>query len=157
MHSYYHAFHSSSRSLWGPLYSDFGINNRLDFSLPHTLRSTMERLRNEMDKMRAQMGHLMMKIQVLTHDHGVLKEENGQLKTQMSLIMEVLKTVLRKGNDDVPSTTKVVDLFPPYGSLPIQGMPQRVLSQPQVAKFPRQPVHVPKMSQKGQVYGQRPK
>src|SRR4051812_27814896 len=117
----------------------------------------MERLRNEMDEMRAQMDHLMMKIQVLTHDHGVLKEENGQLKTQMSLIMEVLKTVLRKGNDDVPSTTKVVDLFPPYGSLPIQGMPQRVLSQPQVAKFPRQPVHVPKMSQKGQVYGQRPK
>src|SRR3954464_10852649 len=105
MHSYYHAFHNSSRSSWGPLYSDFGINNRLDFSLPHTLRSPMERLRNEMDEMRAQMSHLMMKIQVLTHDQGVLKEENSQLKTQVSLVMEVLKTVLRKENDDVPAAT----------------------------------------------------
>src|SRR3954469_1697681 len=116
----------------GPfIFPNFGINNRLDFSLPHTLRSTMERLRNEMDEMRAQMGHLMMKIQVLTHDQGVLKEENGQLKTQVSLVMEVLKAVLRKESDDVPAATEVVDLFTSYGSPPVQGTPQVILSRPQ--------------------------
>src|SRR3954465_9477507 len=96
MHSYDHAFHSSFRDLWDPFYSYFKINNIFDFSPPRASRSTMEQLREEMDEMRAQMGHLMMEMQDLVHNQGVLKEENSKLKTQVSLVMEVLKTVLRK-------------------------------------------------------------
>src|SRR4051812_29878137 len=96
MHSYYHAFHGSFRDLWDPLYSDFKINNRFDFSPARAPRSTMEQLCEEMDEMREQMGHLMLEMQDLIHNPDALKEENSQLKTQVSLVMEVMKMVLRK-------------------------------------------------------------
>src|SRR3954469_4009722 len=123
MHSYYHAFHGSSRDLWDPFYSDFKINNRFDFSPPRAPRSTMEQLREEMDEMGEQIGHLMLEMQDLIHNQDALKEENSQLKTQVSLVMEVLKTVLRKEGEVVPAAaTEIVDLSSPMGSPPIHGM-----------------------------------
>src|SRR3954470_21767906 len=123
MHSYYHAFHGSSRDLWDPFYSDFKINNRFDFSPPRAPRSTMEQLREEMDEMREQMGHLMLEMQDLIRNQGALEEENSQLKTQVSLVMEVLKTVLRKEGDVVPAAaTEIVDSFSLIGSFSTHGV-----------------------------------
>src|SRR3954470_3975747 len=141
MHSYYHAFHGSFRDLWGPFYSDFKIINRFDFSPPRAPRSTMEQLREEMDEMREQMGHLMLEMQDLVHNQDALKEENSQLKTQLSLVMEVLKKVLRKEDDVVPATaTEVVDPFSSVGSLPTHGIPQEVPPQLHVPLPPCQSV-----------------
>src|SRR3954469_15613216 len=113
----------------------------------------MEQLREEMDEMREQMGHLMLEMQDLVHNQDALKEENSQLKTQLSLVMEVLKTVLRKEGDVVPvAATEVVDSFSPIGSLFTHGMPQGALPQFQVSLPPRQSVH-----QGGQMCGKKPK
>src|SRR3954468_118063 len=82
----------------------------------------MEQLREEMDEMREQMGHLMLEMQDLVHNQDALKEENSQLKTQLSLVMEVLKTVLRKEGDVVPvAATEVVDSFSPIGPFSLMG------------------------------------
>src|SRR4051812_39804959 len=158
MHSYYHAFHGSLRDLWDPFYSDFKIKNRFDFSPPQLQRSTMEQLREDMDEMREQMGHLMLEMQDLVRNQDALKEENSQLKTQLSLVMEVLKTVLRKEGDVVPAAaTEVVDSFFPIGFLSTHGMPQGALPQFQVPLPPYQSVHVPRMNQGGQMRGKKPK
>src|ERR1051325_2113532 len=66
----------------------------------------MEQLRGELDEMKEHMGFLMLDMQDL-------KEENRQLKTQLGLVMEVLGTVLRKGDDPIFSTTTEVTI-PPY-------------------------------------------
>src|SRR3954466_5914787 len=115
----------------------------------------MEQLREEMDEMREQMGHLMLEIQDLIHSQDALKEENSQLKTQVSLVMEVLKTVLRKEGDVIPTAaTEVVDLSSPIGSPPIHGMFCGVHPKLQVSLPSRQPVHVPRMNQGGRMCGQ---
>src|SRR3954469_25775988 len=158
MHSYYHAFHGSFKDLWDPFYPDLKINNIFDFSPPRAPRSTVEQLREEMDEMREQMGHLMLEMQDLIHNQDALKEENSQLKTQLSLVMEILKTVLRKEGDVVPTAaTEVVDPFSSVGSLPTHGMPQRALPQFQVPLPPRQNVHAPGMNQGDQMCGKKPK
>ena len=41
------------------------------------------------------MGFLMLDMQDLGSGQELLKEENHQLKTQLSLVMEILNTVLR--------------------------------------------------------------
>src|SRR3954462_8863325 len=108
----------------------------------------MEQLREEMDEMREQMGHLMLEMQDLVHNQDALKEENSQLKTQLCLVMEVLKTVLRKEGDVVPAAaTEVVGLSSPIGSPPIHGMFCGVHPQLQVPLPPRQSVHVPRVNQ----------
>src|ERR1051325_11488605 len=66
----------------------------------------MEQLRGELDEMKEQMGFLMLDMQDL-------KEENRQLKTQLGLVMEILGTVLRKGDDPRFSTATGVTI-PPY-------------------------------------------
>src|SRR4051812_26019065 len=153
MHSYYHAFHGSLRDLWDPFYSDFKIKNRFDFSPPQLQRSTMEQLREDMDEMREQMGHLMLEMQDLVRNQDALKEENNQLKTHLSLVMEVLKTVLRKEGDVVPAAaTEVVDSFFPIGFLSTHGMPQGALPQLHVPLPPCQSV-----LQGGQMCGKKPK
>src|SRR3954462_10731741 len=102
----------------------------------------MEQLREEMDEMREQMGHLMLEMQDLVHNQDALKEENSQLKTQLSLVMEVLKTVLSKEGDVAPTAaTEVVDPFSSIGSLYIHGIPQEAPSQLPVPLTPRQSVH----------------
>src|SRR3954464_1113133 len=103
----------------------------------------MEQLREEMDEMREQMGHLMLEMQELIHNQGALKEENNQMKTQVSLVMEVLKKVLRKEGDVIlTAATEVVDLSSPIGSPPIHGTLHGVPPQLQVPKRPRQLFHV---------------
>src|SRR3954465_7280503 len=117
----------------------------------------MEQLREEMDEMKEQMGHIMLEMRDLVHNQDALKEENSQLKTQLSLVMEVLKTVLRKEGNVVPvAATEVVDSSSSIGSLSTHGMPQGDLPQLQTPSPPRQPVHVPKMNQGGQMCGKKP-
>src|ERR1051325_6907896 len=66
----------------------------------------MEQLRGELDEMKEHMGFLMLDMQDL-------KEENQQLKTLLGLVMEILGTVLRKGDDpSFPTATGVA--IPPY-------------------------------------------
>src|SRR3954470_739202 len=118
----------------------------------------MEQLREEMDEMKEQMGHLMLEMRDLVRNQDALKEENSQLKTQLSLVMEVLKTVLRKEGDVAPAAaTEVVDSFFPIGFLSTHGMPQGALPQFQVPLPPHQFVHVPRMNQGGQMRGKKPK
>src|SRR3954463_2524364 len=72
--------------------------------------------------------------------------------------MEVLKTVLRKEGDVVPTAaTEVVDPFSSVGSLPTHGISQEVPSQLHVPLPPHQSVHVPRMNQGGQMRGKKPK
>src|SRR3954464_10398572 len=142
----------------GPFLCRFQDQPRWRLLTATTPRSTMEQLREEMDEMREQMGHLMLEMQDLIHNQGALKEENSQLKTQVSLVMEVLKTVLRKEGDVVPAAaTEVVDSFSPIGSFFTHGMPQGALPQFQMSLPPRQSVHVPRMNQGGQTCGKKPK
>src|SRR3954469_10587393 len=113
----------------------------------------MKQLREEMDEMREQMGHLMLEMQDLVHNQDALKEENSQLKTQLSLVMEILKTVLRKEGDVVPTAaTEVVDPFSSVGSFPTHGIPQEVPSQLHVPLPPCQSV-----LQGSQMCGKKPK
>ncbi|XP_058758595.1 uncharacterized protein LOC131631841 [Vicia villosa] len=113
----------------------------------------MEQLREEMDEMKEQMGHLMLEMRELVHNQGALKEENSQLKTQVSLVMEVLKKVLRKEGDVVPTAaTEVVDPFSSVGSFPTHGIPQEVPPQLHVPLPPCQSV-----LQGGQMCGKKPK
>src|ERR1043165_8610681 len=73
----------------------------------------MEHLRGELDEMKEQMAFLMLDIQDLVSGQELLKEENHQLKTQLSLVMEILNTVLRKEDKPAPaSATRVY--IPPY-------------------------------------------
>src|ERR1044072_4446252 len=66
----------------------------------------MEQLQADMDEMKEHMGFLMLAMQDL-------REENQQLKTQLGLVMEILGTVLRKGDDpSFPTATGVA--IPPY-------------------------------------------
>src|SRR3954468_4596831 len=118
----------------------------------------MEQLREEMDEMKEQMGHLMLEMRDLVRNQDALKEENSQLKTQLSLVMEVLKMVLRKEGSVVPAAaTEVVDSFFPIGFLSTHGMPQGALPQFQVPLPPHQSVHVRRMNQGGQMRGKKPK
>ena len=69
----------------------------------------MEQLRAELTKMKIQMGHFMVDMQAMSQDQKLLREEVHQLKTQVSLVMEVLKTVLRKEDNPLPdAATEVV-------------------------------------------------
>src|SRR4051812_45245960 len=114
----------------------------------------MEQLREEMDEMKEQMGHLMLEMRDLVRNQDALKEENSQLKTQLSLVMEVLKTVLRKEGDAVPAAaTEVIDSLFPIGFLSTHGMPQGALPQFQVPLPPHQSVHVPRMNQGAKCVG----
>src|SRR3954466_14203160 len=117
----------------------------------------MEQLREEMDEMKEQMGHLMLEMRDLVRNQDALKEENNQLKTQLSLVMEVLKTVLRKECDVVPAAaTETVDSVSSIRSLSTHGMPQRAPPQTQVSLPPRQSVHVLRMNQGSQMCGKKP-
>src|ERR1051325_8832668 len=72
----------------------------------------MEQLRGELDEMKEQMAFLMLDIQDLVSGQELLREENHQLKTQLSFVMEILNTVLKKEDKLAPiSTTRVS--FPP--------------------------------------------
>src|SRR3954469_13731134 len=144
--------------LMGPFLFRFQDQQQIRLLTATTPRSTMEQLREEMDEMREQMGHLMLEMRDLARNQDALKEENSQLKTQLSLVMEVLKTVLRKEGDVVPvAATEVVDSFSPIGSFFTHGMPQGALPQFQMSLPPRQSVHVPRMNQGGQTCGKKPK
>src|ERR1051325_1572452 len=73
----------------------------------------MEELRGELEEMKEQMAFLMIDTQDLVSGQELLKEENHQLKTQLSLVMEMLNTVLRKEDKPAPaSATRVY--IPPY-------------------------------------------
>src|ERR1044072_8959234 len=65
----------------------------------------MEQLQADMDEMKEHMGFLMLAMQDL-------REENQQLKTQLGLVMEILGTVLRKGDDPSFPTATGVDISP---------------------------------------------
>src|ERR1051325_11619625 len=73
----------------------------------------MEPLRGELDEMKEHMGFLMLDIQDLVSGQELLKEENHQLKTQLSLVMEILNTVLRKEDKLAPASATRVSI-PPY-------------------------------------------
>src|ERR1044072_8720760 len=73
----------------------------------------MEQLHGELDEMKEQMAFLMPDVQDLVSGQELLKEENRQLKNQLSLVMEILSTVLKKEDKLAPdSTTRV--FIPPY-------------------------------------------
>src|ERR1051325_4180380 len=65
----------------------------------------MKQFRGELDEMKEHMGFLMLDMQDL-------KEENQLLKTQLGLVMEILGTVLRKGDDPRFSTATGVTIPP---------------------------------------------
>src|ERR1051325_2161213 len=73
----------------------------------------MEHLRGELDEMKEQMAFLMLDIQDLVSGQELLKEENHQLKTQLSFVMEILNTVLKKEDKPAPASTTRVSI-PPY-------------------------------------------
>src|ERR1043165_6854951 len=73
----------------------------------------MEQLPGESDEMKEQMAFLMLDMQDLVCGQELLKEENHQLKTQLSLVMEILNTVLRKEDKPAPASATRVSI-PPY-------------------------------------------
>src|ERR1043165_1670404 len=73
----------------------------------------MEQLPGESDEMKEHMAFLMLDMQDLVGGQELLKEENHQLKTQLSLVMEILNTVLRKEDKSAPASATRVSI-PPY-------------------------------------------
>src|ERR1043165_996873 len=73
----------------------------------------MEQLRGELDEMKEQMAFLMLDMQDLVSGQELLREENHQLKTQLSFVMEILNTVLRKEDKHAPDSVTRVSI-PPY-------------------------------------------
>ena len=75
----------------------------------------MEQLRGELDEMKEQMAFLMLDIQDLVSGQELLREENHQLKTQLSLVMEILNTMLRK--EDKPALASATRVSIPLYTL----------------------------------------
>ena len=73
----------------------------------------MEQLRGELDEMKEHMGFLMLDMKYLVGGQELLREENHQLKTQLSLVMEIFNTVLRKEDKPAPASATRVSI-PPY-------------------------------------------
>ena len=71
-------------------------------NLPCQMEQLQLDLTEMIDEMRVQMAQFMADIQAMVHGHGLLKEEVSQLKTKVSLVMEVLKIMLKKENNHTP-------------------------------------------------------
>ena len=62
----------------------------------------MEQLCGDWSEMKSQMGYFMVDMQAPPYDQKLLRKEFNQMKTRMSLVMEILNTVLRKQNNHHP-------------------------------------------------------
>ena len=55
-----------------------------------------QQLRGKLDEMKEKIQFLMLYMQDLGREQELLREEKTQLKARLSLVMEILGTVLRK-------------------------------------------------------------
>src|ERR1051325_1595034 len=70
----------------------------------------MEQLRGELEEMKEQMAFLMLDTQDLVSGQELLREENHQLKTQLSFVIEILNTVLKKEDKPAPASATRVSI-----------------------------------------------
>lgn len=84
----------------------------------------------------------------LQQGQAALKEEINQLKTQMSLVMEILQTLLKKeGNPTPTSRMEMVSPMPLSGSTLHHELPQGYRPQPELPRFlNQQPMFVPQLA-----------
>src|ERR1051325_10016926 len=114
----------------------------------------MEHLRGELDEMKEQMAFLMLDIQDLVSGQELLKEENHQLKTQLSLVMGILNTVLRKEDKPAPASATRV-FIPPYTLGASSSLESGLVSPPPpcVPGYSRlEPVSIAKKDPKGKAH-----
>ena len=105
--------------------------------------------------MKEHMGFLMLDMQDLVCGQELLKEENTQLRAQLSLVMEILGTVLKKEDVSMPATIGAT--IPPHnlGTLLGQGVSP---PQPCIPGYSHpQPVVTSQKDPKGKVHQQGPK
>lgn len=92
----------------------------------------------------------------LQQGQTALKEEISQLKTQMSLVMEILQTLLKKeGNPTPTSRMEMVSPMPLSGSTLHHELPQGYRPQPELPRFLNQQlVFVPQLALRNQMWSQ---
>ena len=92
----------------------------------------------------------------LQQGQAALKEEISQLKTQMSLVMEILQTLLKKeGNPTPTSRMEMVSPMPLSGSTLHHELPQGYRPQSKLLRFlNQQPVFAPQLALGNQMQNQ---